>query len=212
MGPAAPPRRRAHAGFTLMEAMVALVIMGITLAVGVPSMSGWLQESRARGAVEFYADGFKLARAEALKHNAASRILLTDNASNGQMDWQVDLCFPTASVPCSSESGTWSSTTTIAAGDPEGTSGFKSVFRPAVLPGTGLLALTLSPSGATDVYFTSLGWVDTVFSPRLQRIGLAPAAGHAGAFPRSAVVITLAGLATKCDPDVAASDSRACPP
>jgi type IV fimbrial biogenesis protein FimT len=46
----------------------------------------------------------------------------------------------------------------------------------------------------------------------LRRIDLAPAAGHAGAFPNTSVVLTLAGRATKCDPGVAASDSRACPP
>jgi type IV fimbrial biogenesis protein FimT len=212
-GLAAPRRRRAQAGFTLMEAMIVLAIIGTMLAIGVPNMTSWLRTSRAMAATEFYAEGFKLARAEALKHNSASRIALTENSANGQLDWQVDLCFPTASVPCSSESGAWSTPTASAAGDPEGAGGFRSVFRTAAgLPDSSVLAQSLSPSGATDVYFTSLGWVDTVFSPRLRRIDLAPAAAHAGTFPSAAVVITLAGLATKCDPTVAASDSRACPP
>lgn len=205
--------RRAAPGFTLMEALLALAILGITLAIGVPNLSGWLQSSRAASGAEFYADGFRLARAEALKHNSASRIMLTENPRNGQMDWRVDLCFPTAAMPCNAESGVWSNPGASAAGDPEGSSGFKSVFRTAdALPGNTVLAQSLSPSGATDVYFTSLGWVDTVFSPRLRRIDLVPAAGRSGSFPSSAVVVTLAGLATKCDPTVAATDSRACPP
>lgn len=205
----APPRR--VGGFTLLEALIAMAIMGILLAVGVPNMRNWLQATRATAGAEFYADGFKMARAEALKHNSASRIQLSENSLNGQMNWQVDLCFPTATLPCGEESGDWSSTAAAAAGDPEGASGFKSVLRVAdALPKTNVLAPTLTPLGATAVYFTSLGWVDTVFSPRLRRIDLAPVS--AGAFPSSAVVITLAGLTAKCDPTVAASDSRACPP
>jgi type IV fimbrial biogenesis protein FimT len=213
MHPVTIPTGKAAAGFTLLEAMIALAVFGILLAVGIPSMSSWVQANRAAGAAEFYAEGFKLARAEAIRHNSASRILLTENSRNGQLDWQVDICFPTASVLCSAESGVWSSTTAAAPGDPDPGAGFKSVFRPADgLPPTTVLAQTLSPAGATDIYFTSLGWVDTNFSPRLTRIQMAPAAGRAGAFPTSAVVVTLAGLATKCDPNVAAHDSRRCPP
>jgi type IV fimbrial biogenesis protein FimT len=205
-----PPPRRA-AGFTLLEALIAMAIMATLLAVGVPGMTDWLQASRATAAAEFYADGFKLARGEALKHNSASRIQLSENSANGQMNWQVDLCFPTATLPCGEESGVWSSTVAAAAGDPEGANGYKSVLRLAdALPKTSVLAPTHTPSGATAVYFTALGWVDTVFSPRLRRIDLLPA--RAGAFPSSAVVITLAGLTAKCDPTVAASDSRVCPP
>jgi type IV fimbrial biogenesis protein FimT len=204
------------AGFTLIEALVALAILAGLLALGVPRMSEWVQANKAAGAAQFYAEGFTLARTQAVTHNGASRLVLTENPANGQMDWQVDVCFPTASVPCNAESGGWSTTTTPAtrpgeAGPRDGD--FKSVLRRAdSLPATSLLAHTLSPSGATDVYFTSLGWVDTNFSPRLARIGLAPASGHAGAFPASAVVLTLAGIASKCDPNAASHDSRRCPP
>jgi type IV fimbrial biogenesis protein FimT len=201
------------AGFTLIEAMVALAILGGLLALGMPRMTEWVQANKAAAAAQFYAEGFTLARAQAVSHNSASRLVLTENAANGQMDWQVDICFPTASVPCNAESGAWSTTAAAADEDPEQGAGFKSVLRRADnLPNSSVLAHTLSPSGATDVYFTSLGWVDTNFSPRLTRIGLAPAAGHAGAFPASAVVLTLAGIASKCDPNAADQDSRRCPP
>jgi type IV fimbrial biogenesis protein FimT len=204
---------RAAAGFTLIEALVALAILGGLLALGMPRMSEWVQANKAASAAQFYAEGFTLARAQALGHNSVSRLVLTENASNGQMDWQVDICFETASVLCNAESGSWSTTAAPADDDPEGAAGFKSVLRRAdSLPDTTVLANTLSPSGATDVSFTSLGWVDTRFSPGLTRIGLAPAAGHDGAFPASAVVLTLAGIASKCDPNAAGQDSRRCPP
>jgi type IV fimbrial biogenesis protein FimT len=202
------------AGFTLMEAMIAMVIMGIMLAVGLPNMSGWLRNSRAVAATEFYAEGIKTARAEALRHNSASRILLTENPRNGQMDWQVDICFPTALLPlCSDETGSWSTTVAPSGGDPEGANGFRSVFRAAAdIPNATVLTQSLRPSGATDIYFNSLGWLNPTFGMQLRRIDLAPAPGHAGEFPAASLRVSLAGMVAKCDPTVAAGDSRMCPP
>jgi type IV fimbrial biogenesis protein FimT len=200
-------------GFTLIETLVALAILSITLALGIPRMSDWLLETKAGSASQFYVEGFQMARQAALSHNAASRILLTENAGNAQMNWQVDLCFPTASVPCNADSGSWSTPTAAAADDPAGSAGFKSVFRSAVaLPDSSQMQPRLLPSGATDIYFKSTGWVDTAFSPRLDRIVLSPAANSNVQFRTQAVVVTLAGIASKCDPDVDQTDSRACPP
>lgn len=199
------------AGFSTLELMIGIAILGILIAVGMPSMSAWLAGSKVAGAAEFYAEGFKMARAQAVMHNSASRITLDENATTGQMDWQVDICFPVAGALCNAGSGGWSTTTSAAANDPDGS--FRSVLRSAItLPDTKSMTQTLSPPGATDIYFTSLGWVDTSFSPRLARIDMAPAAGRAGAFPTTAVAVTLAGVAVKCSPTAPAHDSRACPP
>lgn len=206
-------RNVATRGFTLIEILVALVILSITLALGVPKMSEWLLETKAGSASQFYVEGFQMARQVALGHNAASRIVLTENETNGQMDWQVDLCFPTASVPCNADSGSWSTPTTIAGNDPAGDTGFKSVVRSAIsLPTAEQMRPRLLPSGATDIYFKSTGWVDTAFSPRLSRIVLSPPTNSDAEFRTQAVVVTLAGIASKCDPDVDDTDSRACPP
>lgn len=208
----APPRRAA--GFTLLELLIGLTILGITLALGVPSMSAWMRANRAASAMELYAEGFRLARQQALGHNGASRIVLTANANNGQMDWQVDICFPTPALPCNAGSGSWSSTSAPADNDPEGAAGFKSVFRAAdALPRSDVLRPTLQPSGAFAVYFTPIGWVDSAVAPSLTRIQLDPAGAYLGQVRASALVIGLAGAAAKCDPTVglSASDSRACP-
>lgn len=203
----------AAAGFTLVEALVALAVFAILLALGVPGMSNWVLSSKAAGAGELYAEGFRLARLRAIGHNAASRVVFTPNADNGQMDWQVDLCFPTSAVPCNDTSGAWSSTAAAAAGDPEGSAGFKSVFRSAgALPQSDVLQPTLLPDGASALYFTPTGWVDTNFGARLTRIDLDPDAAHAASVRATALVINLAGGVTRCDPAVAIPDSRACPP
>lgn len=206
-------RRRARAaGFSLIEAVVGVAVLAILVAVGMPPMRAWVLSSKAGAASEFYAEGVRLARAQAIGHNSAARFLLLDNA-NGQMNWQVDICFASSGVPCTDSSGGWSSQTAIATGDPEGATGYKSVYRSAVnLPPQSDMTLTVLPAGTNDIYFTSLGWVDTAIADRLQRITLAPSLARNGAFASGALAITLAGMVVKCDPNVLAHDSRGCPP
>lgn len=200
-------------GFTLLESLVALAIIGGLLAFGAPRMAAWVNASRAASAGQFYAEGFALARAQALSHNSASRLVLSENAGNGQLDWQVDICFPRPDTPCNEDSGDWSSTTEPAQRDPEGVAGFKSVLRRAdALPGTDVLVQTVGPEDADAVYFTPVGWVDTTVSPRVERIDLEPAAAHEGEFTPAAVVLSLAGIAARCQPDAPDTDPRRCPP
>ncbi|MFA9218278.1 MAG: hypothetical protein ACEQSK_14405, partial [Sphingomonadaceae bacterium] len=71
---------------------------------------------------------------------------------------------------------------------------------------------TLAPEGATTIYYTALGWVNTTVPGRLTRLRLDPASKLAGKVPVVALAITLAGMPSKCDPTLAGSDSRACPP
>ena len=200
-------------GFTLIELMIAVVVMGVLLAIAVPNMGAWMVATKARSASEFYLEGFSMARRQAVTHNAASRIVLTANAGNGQLDWQVDICFPRPGTPCDDTSGSWSTTTTRAGNDPEGAAGYTSVFRSATsLPPSETLAPTVAPEGATAVYYTALGWVDTSVDNRVTRLRFDPNARYAHDVPVAAVAVSLAGMPSKCDPTKAAGDSRACPP
>lgn len=209
MYPITSLRRRAG-GFTLIEMMVAVAILSVMLAVGIPSMSKWMAASRSVSAAEFYAEGLKMARAEAVKRNAVSRLTLVPNTTSGQYDWQVDICMPTPTVLCRDDAGSWSTPTTVATGT--GLGDYKSVVRSSSsLPKASVLALSIAPIGANEVYFTSIGWVDSSVADALTRITLAPAAGNTGDFPTSAVTLTLAGVVFKCDPTVVSPDSRACP-
>ena len=201
---------RAH-GFSLVEALVALAVLGILVAVGMPQMRSWVDNSRAVAAPEFYTEGLRLARLQAINHNAVTRLRLSENTISGQWDWQVDLCFPTAAVPCNAESGDWSTAATPAGGDPEGASGFRSVLRSAEdLPDSGKMTVALAPAGATDVYFTQLGWVDTNIPDRLTQISLRPT--QANAFPSTTLMIRLSGMPTRCDPQFPVNDPRGCAP
>lgn len=199
-------------GFTLIEALIGLAIIGISLAIGMPAVFDWVRTTKINGATEFYAEGFRLARAEAIKHKAWSRIVL-DEGANGQLGWQVDICYPINGVVCNANTGGWSTPTAIAANEPEGAVGFKSVVRSAdTLPPQSMLNQVVAPVGADSVYFTSLGWVDTAVPARLTRLTLQPVSGSSITFAPSAIAITLSGMVSKCNPAVAASDSRGCPP
>lgn len=203
-------RLRSH-GFTLIEAMVVLCIAAILLSVGVPRMSDWLARNRAAGTVEFYAEGLRQARQEAVAHNSASRFLLVENAATGQFDWQIDICFPTPAEPCSDVAGAWSTPAAPAANDPAGANGYRSVLRSASsLPDSGIVTLKLQPLGADQIYFTPVGWVDAGVNPRLERLTVAST--RAGRFADAALAVGLAGLASKCEPAAPAGDSRRCPP
>jgi type IV fimbrial biogenesis protein FimT len=206
-----PPPPRAG-GFTLVEAAIVLAILGILAGVGIPSMSNWLLGRKAAAAAGYYADGFAFARNQAIGHNSASRVVLNDHPATGQLEWRVDLCYPNTDDACDDDSKGWSTANAAASGDPRGTAGDKSVTRSANgLPPAASVALKVGPSGANAAYFTALGWVDTRIAPQVGRITLSPKAERAGSFAPVAVSLTLAGIAMRCDPAVAAPDRRRCP-
>ena len=206
-----PARAQGSAGFTLVEAMITLAVFAILLAVGVPRMSDWVAATKAASATQFYAEGLALARAQALAHNGASRLVLSENAVSGQYDWRVDVCFPTPESPCNDEDGDWSTVDDAVRPAQASGDGVTSIARSAdALPDTARLSVSTGPDDATAVYFTPLGWVDTLAGTRMMRIDLAPVAEDA-AFPAASVVLTLAGVAARCDPAAPAGDSRRCP-
>jgi type IV fimbrial biogenesis protein FimT len=207
---------RRAGGYTLIEALIGLAIFSTLLAIGIPSMSTWMLANKAASANEFYMEGFRTARQQAIAHNTVSRIVLTANQTTGQMDWQVDLCFPTQAAPCTGVSSNWSTTTAAAANDPDllnaNASAFKSLKRSAdVLPSITVIAPTVSPANASAVYYTALGWVDTSYANNLSRLYLDPVPAYASQLPTSAIGITLAGMPTRCNREAASGDSRACP-
>lgn len=54
-------------GFTLIEIVIVMAIMGITLAAALPRIQRWLDDQRLKSAARSVADAFELARAEAIR-------------------------------------------------------------------------------------------------------------------------------------------------
>jgi len=54
-------------GFTLIEIVIVMAIMGITLAFAMPRMQQWLDDQRLKSAARSIADALELGRAEAIR-------------------------------------------------------------------------------------------------------------------------------------------------
>ncbi len=66
-------------GFTVIELMITLAVVGILFAVGFPSMTVWLQNSHIRASAEGGLNGMQLARAEAVRRNAGVQLAFDAN-------------------------------------------------------------------------------------------------------------------------------------
>lgn len=73
--------KKLERGFTLMELMIALVIMGIVMAIAIPSLAQMLRVTRQKGvASDFFVD-VMLARIEALKRARSVSICPTSDGT-----------------------------------------------------------------------------------------------------------------------------------
>lgn len=211
-------QRGATAGFTLIELTVTIAIFGILLMLGLPQMTTWLEASRVSSITDFYLDGLRLARSGAQQRSGASRFVLTQNA-NGQYDWRVDWCFPTPTRPCDNTGNLrWSTTTTAGLGDTNVANPSLSVSRSAdSQPPSTKVTTTLAPADALAVYFNAQGWVNTAVQPFLRQmrfdadVRFNPDPTTPNIRP-TAIAVNLSGMAERCDPLVAVTDSRACSP
>ena len=75
--------KRSGRGFSLIELLITLAIMGILLALAVPSYQVWISNTRIRTTAESIQNGLQLARAEAVRRNAQIRFQFTDSTASG---------------------------------------------------------------------------------------------------------------------------------
>ena len=73
--------RQKNTGMTLIEVMVVVAIIGIVVAIAVPSFSTMLENQRIKGAAEAVLADLRWARAEAIKRNAPVRVTFTTGSS-----------------------------------------------------------------------------------------------------------------------------------
>jgi len=92
--------RSAHRGFTLVELMVTVAVIGLLLVLGVPTMRGVIENSRVRAAGESWQYGLTLARNEAVRRNARVQFVTSDDG------WVVSTMDGTALHTGSGKEGT----------------------------------------------------------------------------------------------------------
>ena len=82
-------RTRSAAGMTIIELLIGFVIVGVLLALGVPSFSAWLQNLQVRNAAETIFNGLQLARANAVQRNKS----VTFTMNGPDSSWSVAIVF-----------------------------------------------------------------------------------------------------------------------
>lgn len=176
-------RRSAQPGFSLVEILVTIVILGIVLALGVPSYNTWIQNVQIRTASESIMNGLQTARNEAVRRNTNIQFRL-DDGTNSQ--WRIN--------PSNDPDGTPLQSRSADEGSPN-------------------VTITRTPGDADTVTFNALGRVvpNADASTTLTQVDLnnltIPVANERR---NMRIVIPTGGGFRMCDPKVAAGDPRAC--
>lgn len=81
-------------GFSLVELLIVLTIVGILLSLAMPSFSTWMANARARAKADAILNGLQQARAEAVKLNARVDFRLATDTS-----WSICLVSDNCATP-----------------------------------------------------------------------------------------------------------------
>ena len=195
-------RRRAAPGFTLIEMAVGLAIMGLLVAVTVPSAIEWVKNLQVRSATESLRAGLERARLDALKNNrAVSFWLIADDAA-----------VPGSGCAVSATGHHW----VISVKDPAGKCNEDVASKDPLLAArseavSGLAQVKVAAVDADDedasrVIFNTLGQVAN--ADAISRITIKPTSGTARELQ---IRVESGGAIRSCDPKVSSSDPRACP-
>lgn len=176
--------RMPQKGFSLIELMIAIVIMSLALAMAMPSYRAWIHNSRIRNAAESIQNGLQVARSEAVRRNASVQFVL-----GAGTDWTVG-CVTVNEPNCpaliqSRPTGDGSSDSVVVVPSDAGTIVFNSF---------GTMSSPVPALGA----FTQ---IDVDIDP-----GVLPAADSR----ELRITVDVGGSVRMCDPNLAVGDPRAC--
>lgn len=189
---------KSQRGFSMIEVVVTVAIMGILLASAMPSMADWIRNTKVRNAAESIHNGLQQARAEAVRRNRPVSFNLVSTLDN--------------TCALSSSNGSWvvsaDANPASHCGDAPSNSTAPRLVTKAAMSDGGqgavVAATDSSNNAATTVTFNGFGMVTG--STSIQTV-LVRSSDNGY---RRRVEITSGGLSRLCDPDVAAGDTRAC--
>lgn len=179
--------RTGATGFTLIELVVVLAVVGLVLVLAAPSYSVWIQNTKVRNGAESILNGLQLARSEALKRNTTMSFAVS--ADSG---WLFGCLDPSGSCPASIQS------------------------RNAGEGSTGNVAVAAAgTTTANTVYFNSLGASVTeagAAAPNVIEINVSTTVLSPTDRRPLRVLVDPGGAITMCDPTLSStgSDPRAC--
>jgi len=186
---------RPQSGLNLIELMIAIAIVSMLLAMGVPAFNLWIQNTQIRTAAESILNGMQIARQEAVRRNTNVRFSLTDAAS---VAWNVGCVTPTGTCPTSIQSRTAN----------EGGSN----ARAGIAFATGVLGNPISAGSnlPTGVTFNGFGRVPLAnLSTDIARVDVTNATNSSAR--RMVILVSSGGQTRMCDPAVPlASNPQGC--
>jgi type IV fimbrial biogenesis protein FimT len=180
-------------GFTLIELMIGLVILGILIVVAMPTYSAWMANTQIRNLAESLQNGLRLAQSEAAKRNAQVDFVLTTSAL-----YAADPTNATANLGATATS--WVVRQTAPAAFIQGKSGSEGT------PNATLACVGACPAGFDGtVSFSGLG--RTMLGAELTLKVCNPTGGDRPL----GVIVSTAGSVRMCNPRFGAGDPQGCP-
>jgi type IV fimbrial biogenesis protein FimT len=202
------PRLR---GFTLVELMIVIAVLGILMMIGLPNMTLMFKNGQVRTAAESAAAGLQTARNEAIRRNATVRFQLTSDLtsscalSSSGTSWVVSLATPAGA--CNATPVDPSDTAPANPAIIQTRSGAEGTTK-ATVSGTDSAA-----AAATTVTFNGVGRVSGSGIATIDFAHVTDACQHAatpGPIRCLRILVSTGGTIKMCDPNVAATDSRFC--
>jgi len=191
-------------GFTLIELVVTLTVLGLLMALGMPAMGEWMGSLRIRNAAESAQNGLGKARMEAMRRNqVVTYWIVTDKTSGCALtsvaaSWVVSLDDPTGH--CADAASAAATPRLIEAYGASDGAGDVAVAAKASLASGG--------AAATSVGFNGFGQVVNT-GTAIARIDLS--SNTVASARKLSVTISPGGAIRMCDPlVVTVGDSRAC--
>lgn len=197
---------RAHAGMSLIELLIGLVIFGLLMMIGLPNMAIWLNNSQIRSTGETMLAGLQLARTEAVKRNQVVRFQMVSDLtsgcviSTGGKSWVVSLDDPAGACDAAPHDVNAPRVIQSRSGD-EGTPRTVLVGTPAATVHFNGLGRVTSPGGAANL---SQILISNPVGGTCEHV-------DGGAMRCLRINISVGGEARMCDPAVTdATDPRIC--
>ena len=212
--------RFSHSGFSLIEVMIAVAVIGVVLGVGLPAIGDWIQNRQVNALAESIASGIRLAQSEAVQRNVQVEMVLTTS--------DVTAYTPNVAANASNDP----STATLTAGSSSFAKTDASPNWMVRVTGAttiaGFIQGKLARDGSENARFS--GPAGVRFSP-LGRVSASIAANGAAAVPAGSlqlivvnpyanssqrtqrcINVSTGGSVKICDPRAASGDPRACLP